>query len=125
MQERIKLAPSQAHTYNNPAVNYLFVQATVTAFLVAEASAGVALAMSWQIQNRGTKKISPLSSESKCRQHKLLNTLSLIKRVSVKLQLNLGGEIQYALVIRSHFLFRGMNCVFQSCILHALKRKGT
>lgn len=56
MQERIKLAPSQAHTYNNPAVNYLFVQATVTAFLVTEASAGVALAMSWQIQNRRTKK---------------------------------------------------------------------
>lgn len=56
MQERIKLACSQAHTYNNPAVNYLFVQATVTAFLVTEASAGVALAMSWQNQNRGTKK---------------------------------------------------------------------
>lgn len=55
-QERIKLAPSQAHTYNNPAVNYLFVQATVTTFLVTEASAGVALAMSWQIQNRRTRK---------------------------------------------------------------------
>lgn len=69
MQERIKLAPSQAHTYNNPAVNYLFVQATVTTFLVTEASAGVALAMSWQIQNRHTHKKNPLVR--KCRQHKL------------------------------------------------------
>lgn len=70
MQERIKLAPSQAHTYNNPAVNYLFVQATVTTFLVTEASAGVALAMSWQIQNRHTHaQKNPLVR--KCRRHKL------------------------------------------------------
>lgn len=55
MQERIKLAPSQAHTYNNPAVNHLFVQATVTTILVAGASAGVALAMPWQLQNRPKK----------------------------------------------------------------------
>lgn len=63
MQERIKLAPSQAHTYNNPAVNYLFVQATVTTFLVTEASAGVALAMSWQIQNRHTHEKKPSSQK--------------------------------------------------------------
>lgn len=50
MQERIKLAPSQAHTYNNPAVNHLFVQSRVTTIPVTGASAGVALAMPWQLQ---------------------------------------------------------------------------
>lgn len=49
MQERIKRAPNQAHTYNNPTVNHLFVQATVTTVLVAGALAGVALAMPWQL----------------------------------------------------------------------------
>lgn len=53
MQERIKLAPSQAHTYNNPAVNHLFVQTRVTTTIpVTGASAGVALAMPWQFQTR-------------------------------------------------------------------------
>lgn len=64
MQERIKLAPSQAHTYNNPAVNHLFVQATVTTILVAGASAGVALAMPWQLQNRPKKITKHLYSKS-------------------------------------------------------------
>lgn len=47
MQERIKLPTSIAHTYNNPAVNHLFVQARVTTIPVTGASAGVALAMPW------------------------------------------------------------------------------
>lgn len=51
MQERIKLTASQAHTYNNPAVNHLFVQAKVTTILATGASAGVALEMPWQHQN--------------------------------------------------------------------------
>lgn len=50
MQERIKLTASQAQTYNNPAVNHLFVQAKVT-ILATGASAGVALEMPWQLQN--------------------------------------------------------------------------
>lgn len=49
MQERIKLPPGLAHTYNNPAVNHLFVQTKVTTIPVTGASAGVALAMLWQL----------------------------------------------------------------------------
>lgn len=49
-QERIKLAPGQAHTYNNPAVNHLFVQTGVTAAPATGASAGVALVMPQQFQ---------------------------------------------------------------------------
>ncbi len=48
-QERIRLALSQANTYNNPAVNHLFVQTRVTTIPETGASAGVALAMPWQL----------------------------------------------------------------------------
>lgn len=48
-QERIKHPPSLAHTYNNPAVNHLFVQTRVATIPVTGASAGVALAMPWQL----------------------------------------------------------------------------
>lgn len=45
MQEIIKLPPGLAHTYNNPAVNHLFVQTRGTTIPVTGASAGGALAM--------------------------------------------------------------------------------
>lgn len=47
--ERIKLPPSIAHTYNNPVVNHLFVQTRVATITLTGASAGVALAMLWQL----------------------------------------------------------------------------
>ena len=49
MQERIKLPPGLAHTYNNPAVNHLFVQTRVTTIPVTDASAGGTLAMPLQL----------------------------------------------------------------------------
>lgn len=48
-QERIKLPPSPAHTYNNPAVNHLFVQTRVATIPLTGALVRVALAMPWQL----------------------------------------------------------------------------
>lgn len=49
MQERIKLPPSRARTYNNPAVNQVFVHGRESPLFLTGASAGVALAMPWRL----------------------------------------------------------------------------